>query len=100
MATNSDFGCQLSVTSVQKCLKDQDGYFVIPSYQRPYRWGYEESCRLLSDISSYYVDDVRSGTANGSSKNAKFLGTIIVVTEEQKKGQSLNVNLLLMDSNV
>lgn len=88
MATTSDFGCTLSAMSVQKCLTDQDGYFVIPSYQRPYRWGYEESCRLLSDISSYYVDDVRSGTDNGSNKNAKFLGTIIVVTEEPKKGQS------------
>ena len=88
MTTTSDFGCTLSAMSVQRCLTDQSGYFVIPSYQRPYRWGYEESCRLLSDISSYYVDAVRSGTANGSSKNAKFLGTIIVVTEEQKKGQS------------
>ena len=88
MATTSDFGCALSAMSVQKCLTDQSGYFVIPSYQRPYRWGYEESCRLLSDISSYYVDDIRSGTVNGSSKNAKFLGTIIVVTEEQKEGQS------------
>lgn len=88
MATTSDFGCALSAMSVQRCLTDQSGYFVIPSYQRPYRWGYEESCRLLSDISSYYVDDIRSGTVNGSSKNAKFLGTIIVVTEEQKEGQS------------
>lgn len=60
----------LSLTAEQKNLMDifttRDKY-VIPSYQRPYSWEYEECLKLYSDIVDAY---------NG--KNDYFLGNIII----------------------
>ena len=86
MSSNNDFGCQLTAASVLDILSRSNAEpYVIPSYQRPYRWGKEETGRLLSDICSYYVEDVKEINRNPSTKdshNAKFVGTIIVVGED------------------
>ena len=60
----------LSLTAEQKSLMDlfttRDKY-IIPSYQRPYSWEYEECLKLYSDIIDAY-----------DGKNDYFLGNIII----------------------
>ena len=99
MSSNDNFGCKLEASSVLNILSPRNAIpYVIPSYQRPYRWGKEETGRLLSDICSYYVEDIREINANPEVKdshNAKFVGTIIVVGEEGPSSSIKNVESVI-----
>lgn len=57
--------------TVYELLASNGAFYVIPSYQRPYRWGKEEIFKMLNDIFEGYsltftkIDSIR------------FLGTIL-----------------------
>ena len=101
----NQFGCKLYTPSVRQSLERIS--YVIPSYQRKFRWGIKESSRLLSDIYSYYVaavnrysDDYKKIERNQpeanmeakqriaqksyieSNPNNKFVGTLILVKDK------------------
>lgn len=90
MTTN--FGCALNAESIIDCLS-QKKFYAIPSYQRAYKWDTEHVTRLLSEICRYYYDSTQkfqSCVGYDLTKHAKFIGTVILVRDEQlkKKGSS------------
>lgn len=71
-----------NVNSVKSLLDVviQDGRgFMMPDYQRPYRWSEENIERLISDL----VDGVRRSYKN--SKEPLFLGTLILVQAQNSE---------------
>lgn len=71
----------------------QGRYFIVPEYQRPYRWNTEKCAVLWSDI----VDFHQSGVKN----TEYFLGTIVVCPNEKGNkevidGQQRLTSLLLL----
>ena len=72
----------------------QEKYFIIPEYQRPYRWDTEKCAVLWSDI----VDFRQSSTGKNEEY---FLGTIVVCPNEKGNlevidGQQRLTSLLLL----
>lgn len=85
MTTN--FGCALNAESIIDCLS-QKKFYAIPSYQRAYKWDTEHVTRLLSEICRYYYDSTQkfqSCVGYDLTKHAKFIGTVILVRDEQLK---------------
>ncbi len=70
-------------------FNNSGGSYVIPSYQRQFRWKTEKSGQLISDIYAYYnmtVQDYMSSITDPSSPSRgkfevsnKFVGTLIAV---------------------
>lgn len=54
---------------IAKLLSEDGQKFVIPEYQRPYRWGEDECETLWNDIISVFGD--------GSDIEEYFLGSIV-----------------------
>lgn len=57
-------------------------------YQRAYKWDTEHVTRLLSEICRYYYDSTQkfqSCVGYDLTKHAKFIGTVILVRDEQLK---------------
>ena len=54
---------------------DNEGYFRIPEYQRPYSWGIAQCDKLLQDIEDYIDSD---------NEDPYFFGTIIVDCSDEK----------------
>ena len=54
---------------------DNEGYFRIPEYQRPYSWGIPQCDKLLQDIEDYI---------DSENEDPYFFGTIIVDCSDEK----------------
>lgn len=75
-----------------------DKTYVIPEYQRPYRWGIEECDTLWTDIINFFTEMNDPGAAQ-----EYFLGTVVTCVEEIDKnkidiidGQQRITSLLLL----
>lgn len=73
--SSKEFGCSLDAMSAISCLANS--FYIIPPYQRGFKWGKPEIRRLLEEIGVYYQNYV-SKEENDKSR-AKFVGTIIRV---------------------
>lgn len=76
-----------------------DKIYVIPEYQRPYRWGPIECDTLWTDIKNFFMDKKNSEDA----PKEYFIGTIVTCKEEGNKneinvidGQQRITSLLLL----
>lgn len=63
-----DFGCSLKAASVGDFL--QNDLFAIPSYQRKFSWGYQETERLCTEIFTYYARSVEKFIDLANKTNA------------------------------
>lgn len=73
--------------------------YVIPEYQRPYRWGLNECDTLWTDIKNFFMDKEKSEDA----PKEYFIGTIVTCKDEGNKnevnvidGQQRMTSLLLL----
>lgn len=76
-----------------------DKLYVIPEYQRPYRWGLNECDTLWTDIKNFFMDKKKSEDA----PKEYFIGTIVTCKDEGRKneinvidGQQRMTSLLLL----
>ena len=76
-----------------------DKVYVIPEYQRPYRWGPIECDTLWTDIKNFFMDKKKSEDA----PKEYFIGTIVTCKDEANKnevnvidGQQRMTSLLLL----
>lgn len=76
-----------------------DKLYVIPEYQRPYRWGLNECDTLWTDIKNFFIDKKKSEDA----PKEYFIGTIVTCKDEGRKneinvidGQQRMTSLLLL----
>ena len=76
-----------------------DKLYVIPEYQRPYRWGLNECDTLWTDIKNFFIDKKKSADA----PKEYFIGTIVTCKDEGNKnevnvidGQQRMTSLLLL----
>ncbi len=76
-----------------------DKLYVIPEYQRPYRWGLNECDTLWTDIKNFFMDKKKSEDA----PKEYFFGTIVTCKDEGRKneinvidGQQRMTSLLLL----
>lgn len=76
-----------------------DKLYVIPEYQRPYRWGLNECDTLWTDIKNFFMDKKKSEDA----PKEYFIGTIVTCKDEGNKnevnvidGQQRMTSLLLL----
>lgn len=60
-----------------------DKLYVIPEYQRPYRWGLNECDTLWTDIKNFFIDKKK----NGDVPREYFIGTIVTCTDESNKSE-------------
>lgn len=60
---------------VCKLLSDEGVKFVIPEYQRPYRWGIDECETLWNDILEVFGD--------GENISEYFLGSIVAYQNDE-----------------
>lgn len=73
-----DFGCTLDARPIADCLDNK--FYVIPSYQRGFKWGPSQVNTLLKEIVTYYNRCLSHESDNAPARvNAKFIGTIITV---------------------
>lgn len=75
-----------------------DKTYIIPEYQRPYRWGIEECDTLWTDIINFFTE-----MNNPGADQEYFLGTVVTCIEEDDKnkidiidGQQRITSLLLL----
>lgn len=73
--SSKEFGCSLDAMSAISCLANS--FYIIPPYQRGFKWGKPEIRRLLEEIGVYYQNYVKKDENDKS--RAKFVGTIIRV---------------------
>ena len=78
---------------------NEDKLYVIPEYQRPYRWGLNECDTLWTDIKNFFMDKKKSEDA----PKEYFIGTIVTCKDEGNKnevnvidGQQRITSLLLL----
>lgn len=74
----------LSLSAEQKSLMRiffNEDRFIIPDYQRPYSWGYDECLQLFTDITSAYLDDSQD----------YFLGNIIMARASEESDTDANI---------
>ena len=99
---DKNFGCKLDTPSVLNLFSSgSNSAFVIPSYQREFRWDTEKSGQLMSDIYTYYnitVNDYVNSMQNGNKEkfdgSNKFVGTLIAVDGQyiaQKKARNMSL---------
>ena len=100
--------------SLLKIFKIEEKY-IIPAYQRPYSWGYEQCYQLYIDLmnnfkpenelnlNEYPFDDTIVEEKNEQISNEYFLGNIIIAKSEEKQekleiidGQQRLTTLLLL----
>ena len=65
---------------IAKMLSEEDVKFIIPPYQRPYKWGINECETLWNDIVNAFND----------SDDEYFLGSIIAFSEEKDEFQIID----------
>ncbi len=82
--------------SLLKIFKIEEKY-IIPAYQRPYSWGYEQCYQLYIDLmnnfkpenelnlNEYPFDDTIVEEKNEQISNEYFLGNIIIAKSEEKQ---------------
>lgn len=85
----------VSKKTVGKLFSEMQGKkFIIPDYQRPYKWNFEKCETLWADIENFAQTDAKSGTDY-------FLGTIVSYINDDKNqeiidGQQRITSFLLM----
>lgn len=88
----SDVMFKLDETSIGKLIIEEDDVeynsFVIPTYQRRYDWKKEQWNMLLTDIERYI---------DSNDNHDLFLGTIITLSDEQRKTGSIEVIRQVID---
>ena len=62
---------------------NKDRLYVIPEYQRPYRWGENECDTLWTDIKNFFNEKRKSEDA----PKEYFIGTIVTCTDEANKNE-------------
>lgn len=62
---------------------NKDKLYVIPEYQRPYRWGENECDTLWTDIKNFFNEKRKSEDA----PKEYFIGTIVTCTDEANKNE-------------
>jgi hypothetical protein len=48
------------------------GKFIIPEYQRPYKWGKEECETLWQDLTGFFYDEISQASSSMKSRRASF----------------------------
>lgn len=74
----------LSLSAEQKSIKNiflNEEQFVIPNYQRPYSWEYDQCFQLYTDLMNAFND-----------KSDYFIGNIIIAISDDEKGHSYVVD--------
>jgi|GEM_PF-6888582 len=86
------FGCSLAAWPVGKFLSEK--FYVIPAYQRGFKWGENQVNTLLKEIVLYYNRYMECETNNPHELHslAKFIGTIINVQMPEDAGRKMIVN--------
>lgn len=72
---NQSFGCRLLTASVGEYLSRFA--FVIPSYQRQYRWAGEETERLCTEMYGYYQDTISEFVKLSESGKGQMQGVFL-----------------------
>ena len=62
---------------------NKDKLYVIPEYQRPYRWGENECDTLWTDIKNFFNEKRK----NDDAPKEYFIGTIVTCTDEANKNE-------------
>lgn len=65
---------------VAPMLQERDVKFIIPLYQRPYRWGVKECETLWNDIVNAFKE-------KGEKENEYFLGSIVAFRNGEKTNE-------------
>ena len=74
----------VSKKTISKLLGDMQGKkFIIPDYQRPYKWDIEKCETLWNDIENFSLTDATTGTDY-------FLGTIVSYTNAEKNSEIID----------
>lgn len=74
----------VSKKSISKLLSEMQGRkFIIPDFQRPYKWNVEKCETLWNDIENFTLTDAKSGSDY-------FLGTIVSYTNEDKNQEIID----------
>lgn len=74
----------VSKKSVSKLLSEmQNRKFIIPDFQRPYKWNVEKCETLWNDIENFTVTDAKAGSDY-------FLGTIVSYINEEKNQEIID----------
>lgn len=86
------FGCSLATWPVGKFLSEK--FYVIPAYQRGFKWGESQVNTLLKEIVVYYNRYMERETNDPRPPHslAKFIGTIINVEMPEDTGRKMIVN--------
>ena len=85
--------------SIKQLFEDKKSDFIIPDYQRPYAWGYEECQTLWEDIFDFAFPDNDSSKFNGDEEY--YLGPIVTFKNDNNKleiidGQQRLTTLMLL----
>ncbi len=67
----------VSKKKISQLLNKEGGKYVIPAYQRPYKWEKEECETLWLDLTGFYED-------NKANDSEYFLGTIVTCKPENE----------------
>ncbi|MEY3881579.1 MAG: hypothetical protein RIQ94_2375 [Pseudomonadota bacterium] len=74
----------VSKKSISKLFSEmQDRRFIIPDFQRPYKWNVEKCETLWNDIEDFTVTDAKTGSDY-------FLGTIVSYINEEKNQEIID----------
>jgi len=74
----------VSKKSISKLLSEmQNRKFIIPDFQRPYKWNVEKCESLWNDIENFTLTDAKSGSDY-------FLGTIVSYINEEKNQEIID----------
>jgi len=86
--------------TIKQLFENRNVDFLIPDYQRPYAWGYDECQTLWEDIFTFAFPD-NDYSKFDSSSDEYFLGPIVTFLNEDKKqevidGQQRLTTLMLL----
>lgn len=73
---------------IAKMLSEEGVKFIIPPYQRPYRWGINECETLWNDIVNAF--DAFNDKDDSDSGDEYFLGSIIAFKEKKDEFQIID----------
>lgn len=90
---------QIHQKTILSLFQEDKNIFLIPDYQRPYAWGYEECSALWEDLFGFAFPEGNPDTFNDADKY--FLGPIVTFKNVEKKlevidGQQRLTTLMLL----
>jgi uncharacterized protein with ParB-like and HNH nuclease domain len=96
----------LSLSAEQKTILNIlkiDEQYIIPAYQRPYSWGYDQCFQLYNDLMNSYCPKNPNNSSDCDEPEEYFIGNIIIAKSENNKyeldvidGQQRLTTLFLM----